>query len=108
MCNMLRSNGPTSLCQTNQRGHACSRSSKGHNLPRESPRKFASKKVLRGLCGGLFEGSALNLRVSEGSDPMLVTLRNCWRKFEVVFETVLQVQNCEKVQVKTFRQLKRA
>ena len=32
--------------------------SEGHNPPCGSPRKFASQRVLRGLCGGLFEGSA--------------------------------------------------
>ena len=54
---------------------------------------------LRGLCGGLSEGSAGSLRgfcgglcgvlrgsagfseVFGGSDPMLVTLRNCWNPF---------------------------
>ena len=41
--------------------------------------------VLRGLCGGPFEGSAWlsgvlrgSMGISVGSDPMLVTLRNCW------------------------------
>ena len=62
--------------------------SEGHNPPRGSPRKFASQRVFRGLCGGLFEGSAGSLRgsvgglrgsagFSEGSDPILVTLGNC-------------------------------
>ena len=43
-------------------------------------RKFASQRILRGLCGGLFEGSGGFLRVSagvrgfsEGSDPILVS-----------------------------------
>ena len=60
--------------------------SEGHNppSPRGSPRKIASHRVLRGLCGGLFEGSAGSLRgsagFSEGSDPILVTLGNCWKK----------------------------
>ena len=64
--------------------------SEGHNPPRGSSRKFASQRVLRGLCGGLFEGSAGSPRgsaglrgsagFSEGSDPMLVTLGNCWSR----------------------------
>ena len=56
-----------------------------------------SQRVLRGLCGGLsrvLRGSA-GLRgvlqwstgVSEGSDPMLVTLRTCWN-FSLPFETL--------------------
>ena len=56
----------------------------GHNPPPGSPRKFASRRVLRGLCRGLFEGSA-GLRgvlrgsagvhgISDGSDPILLTL----------------------------------
>ena len=38
---------------------------KSHNRNR-SPRKFASQRVLRGLCGGLFEGSAGSPRGSAG------------------------------------------
>ena len=64
----------------------------GHNPPRGSPRKFASQRalrgslrglcrvsprVLRGLCGAL-RGSAGFSEVFRGSDPMLVTLANCW------------------------------
>ena len=51
-------------------------------------RKFASQRVLSGLCGVLFEGSGGSARpcgvlwgstrFSEGIDPMLVTLQNCW------------------------------
>ena len=40
--------------------------------------------VVRGLCRGLFEGSAGGLRgsagLSEGSDPILLTLGNCWNR----------------------------
>ena len=64
----------------------------GHNAPRGSPRKFASQgalrgplrglcgvspRVLRGLCGAL-RGSAEFSEGFRGSDPMLVTLGNCW------------------------------
>ena len=55
--------------------------SEGQSPPRGSPRKVAFQRVLKSLCGALFEGSA-GLRgalrgsagFSEGSDPMLVTL----------------------------------
>ena len=40
--------------------------SEGHNTPHGSPRKFASQRVLRGLCKGLFEVSAGLCGVSAG------------------------------------------
>ena len=62
---------------------------RGNNPPQGSPRKLASQRVLRGLCRGLFKGSAGSPRgsggspgsagFSEGSDPILVTLGNCWK-----------------------------
>ena len=73
--------------------------SEGHNPPRGSPRKFASQRALRGslrgLCGvsprvlrglcGVLRGSAGFSqgfsRFFRGSEPMLVTLRNCWIGF---------------------------
>ena len=54
---------------------------RGHNPPQGSPRKFSagvSPRVLQGLCGVLL-GSAGFAEVFGGSDPMLVTLENCWR-----------------------------
>ena len=64
---------------------------RGRNPPRGSPRKFASQRVLKGVCGGLFEGSAGSpqgcgtlrgsVEFSEGSDPILVTLGNCHKLF---------------------------
>ena len=67
--------------------------SAGHNPPRGSPGKFASQRALRGLSEGSAGVSPRVLRGSEGfwgglrdfprflggSDPMLVTLPNCWR-----------------------------
>ena len=61
--------------------------SEGHNPPQGSPRKFASQRVLRDLRRGLFEGSA-GLCGAEGSDPLLVTLWNCWSKIHVWFEMI--------------------
>ena len=71
---------------------------------------------LRGLCGGLSEGSAGSLRgfcgvsagfcggprdfprVLGGSDPMLVTLRNCWiearHDYTINSETFLLCDTC--------------
>ena len=58
--------------------------SERHNPLRGSPRKFASQRVLRGICGGLFKASAGSPGVVpgsagsyEGSDPIFVPLANC-------------------------------
>ena len=49
-----------------------------------------SSRVLRGLRGAL-PGSA---GFFEGSEPVLVTLGNCWRK-EILFQGVArEIQNC--------------
>ena len=67
--------------------------SEGHNPPRGSPRKFAPQGALQGLSEGsagvsprVLRGSAGFCggprdfpRVFGGSDPMLLTLGNCWR-----------------------------
>ena len=39
----------------------------------------ALRGSLRGLCGGLSEGSAGFSEGFGGSDPMLVTLGSCWK-----------------------------
>ena len=66
--------------------------SEGHNPLRGSPRKFASQRVLRGLCVLFcFEGSA-GVRgplrgftgFSEATDPTPATLRNCRKESEDV------------------------
>ena len=72
---------------------------------------------LRGLCGGLSEGSAGSLRgfcrvsagfcggprdfprVFGGSDPMLVTLRNCWRRNSQEPKDVSRGRGCELLDV---------
>ena len=72
--------------------HANSKVPEGHN-PRGTALREALRgslplrRVLRGLCGDHFEGSAGLCGVpqgsagfSKGNDPMLVTLGNCWRE----------------------------
>ena len=93
----LRCNKPKMCCNIEKAalplscGFQAPTSRNPRSRPADHPKGTTLREALRGnlprrgLCEGLFEGSAGlcgflrgSMGFSEGSDPMLVTLRNCW------------------------------